>query len=61
MAHQFELAISISEFIENLGNETSALALALKRLLGKSQEKSSLYAYTTVSTPTGKSFYIVRK
>ena len=61
MAHQFELAISISEFIENLGNETSALALALKRFWGKSQEKSSLYAYTTVSTPTGESFYIVRK
>ena len=31
MARQFELAITMSEFIENLGNEPSVLALALKR------------------------------
>ena len=42
IAHQFELAFSIPQFIENLDNRPSVLALALKRFW-ENLRKSSAY------------------
>ena len=57
MAYQFELAFSVPQFIENLDNRPSALALALKRFWESLRKSSACTPIQRQSHPLERVLY----